>query len=517
MAVADTGSAHPSDLDPNTREAIFRATYDDLPTFIDLIFSQSFAGDFTRGDWVLQRGDYLQGSRKTCYVGPRRHFKSTGFYAHWMWRLWQARFNALDEVEWADGRKELEGQYFSYKEKSAGYHIGEAKDSIKALIERNPWFSGIQDEKPQAETKGKWSWDGDHHSTLTPHGMLSHTRGINADIIYVDDPFQDDDSKAGTGPLRPTKVLKINYIFKSNVIEIPTEETDELHIATTPQTEDDFTFDHQLMDEFDHWVQPAIKNKQSQEVLWPEWMDYDDLMAKKEQIGPKLFNQEFMCSPKSSEISFFKQETVETMVEPGLLDHGADGLTGEWEWPWSNYQPRVVAGHDIGKKQHPAHFAVFACLPRDIPDGSGKLKSRKAGHLIQLHQKWMDNWDYNRQNRYHQQAISYFGIDEVRVDNTRGEFESLDEMGQLPSETKLFTLTGGSKGEMAGYLDVFSSSGRVKLLEDARQTRQLTVVTQDLEAVETSEGHGEPFTSIGLAVMASQQRSWGSSFGTLEM
>lgn len=509
----------PEELEPQTREAIYQATYEDFATFIDLIGSQSFEEGFTRGSWVLQRAQYLQESKRTCFVGPRRHLKSTGFYLHWMWKLWRARFNALESAEWAEGRAEYEGQYFSYKQKSAGYHIGGAKDSIKALIERNPWFAGLEDLKPTAETKGQWSWDGGENvSSLNPQGMMSHTRGINADIIYVDDPFQDDDSKGGSGPLQPTKVLKINYIFRTNVYQIAVDEEDEVHISTTPQTDEDFTFDHQLLADYEHWVQPAIEDEENQEVIWPERMDYDDLAAKREQLGPKDFNQEYMCQPMSNEIGFFADEDVERMMVPGLLDHGEDGLaSGSWEWSWSNYKPRIVAGHDIGKKNHPAHFAVFACLPREIPDADGRLSSAKAGHLVQLHQKWMDGWDYTRQNRYHQQAVDYFGLDAIWIDNTRGEFDSLEEMGQLPQESKLVSLSGGTKGEMAGYLDVFSASGRVKLLNDGRQKRQLTVVTQDLDAVETNEGHGEPFTSIGLALMASQKRSWGSQFGTLEL
>lgn len=503
---------HPSELDEQTREAIYRATYEDLPTFTDLIFSQSL-DVFTRGDWVLNRCQFLQSNNRTCFVGPRRHFKSTGFYAHWMWKLWRARFNALDGCEWAEGRTELEGQFFSYKKQSAGYHIGQAKDSIKALIDRNPWFDSIEDEKPQAETKGMWSWDGENTHTLDPHGMLSHTRGINADIIYVDDPFQDPENE-----LNPTVVLKINYIFKSNVVEIPTQDSDELHISTTPQTDQDFTFDEALLKDYAYQVQPAIESHSQEQVIWPERMDYQDLMDKKEQIGPKLFNQEFMCSPKSSEVGFFREEEVEQMAVANLTDYGdgRDFASGQWECPWQNLTG-VIGGLDIGKKRHPSHLAVFAVLPRQVPDKEGKLSSDKAGHLVQIHSKWMDGWDYTRQVEYCRKAIDYFGIDSLPYDNTRGEYESLDEMGQVPSEMKPVTLSGKTNSEMAGYLDVFAGSGRVKLLKEGRQNRQLTVVTNDLDAVETNEGHGESFFSIGLALMESQQKTWGSSFGALEM
>jgi hypothetical protein len=512
MAVSEANQ-HPSELDPQTKEAIYRATYEDFPTFIDLIWSQGYE-EFTRGDWILRRAQFMQGESQTCYVGPRNHFKTSGIHAHFGWKTWRARFNALSSAEWAEGPKDLEAHYFSYKQKSAGYQIGESSDSIKDLLANNPWFSGLEDLKPTATTKGQWSWDGGEHKiSIDPHGMLSHVRGIHCDVVYIDDPFQDPENE-----LNPTTILKINHVFKTGVYSIPkVEDGDEIHIVTTPQTEEDFTFDRDLMDEFAHQVIPAIEDEQQEEVIWPEWFTYSDLMAKKEQIGPKLFNQEYMCSPKSSEVGFFRDEHVQEMVVPALPDWGEDGIaTGSWAAPWANCTG-VVAGHDIGKRQHPAHFVVFACLERPTPDGKGKLKSSKAGHLVQLHQKWMDGWDYTRQNEYHKQAVDYFGLDSIWIDNTRGEFDSLDEMGQLPSQSELVSLSGGTKGEMAGYLDVFSGAGRVKLLNDGRQKRQLTVVTQDLDAVETNEGHGEPFTSIGLALMASQKRNWGSSFGTLEM
>lgn len=511
MAVSLT-TTHPDSLDATTREAIYRSTYEDLPTFIDLIFSHSM-DEFTRGGWVLERGKFLQSSRRTNFVGPRRHFKSTGFYSHWMWQLWRARFNSRDDCPWAEGKAELEGHYFSYKTKSAGYHIGQAKDSIKDLIARNPWFGAITDEKPTAETKGVWTWDGQHSHSLDPHGMLSHTRGINADIIYVDDPFQDPEND-----LNPTQVLKINNVFKSNIIEIPVpEHGDHLHVATTPQTEEDFTFDTDLMEDFEHWVQPAIRGHQSQETIWPERYDYQALMQKKSEIGSKLFNQEFMCSPKSTEVAFFQDQEVGQMVEPGLTDWGEDAALSHGTWQgWRNITG-TVGGIDIGKKRHPAHLAVFAVFPRWLPDKNGKLKRRKAGHLVQVHSKWMDGWDYSRQVDYCRQCINYFDIRALAYDNTRGEYEGLDEMGEVPRQMEPVTLSSKTKSEMAGYMDPLAQGGRLKLLNDGRQNRQLTVVTNDLQAVETSEGHGESFFSIGLAVMQSQNQSWGSSFGTLEM
>ena len=519
-------ASSPEDLDGTTRTALYRATYEDLPTFADLIFSASFGpgdepGDeFVRGEWVRRRLEFLQSSNKTCDIGPRNHLKSTGFYVHIMWKIWRARFNAMADAEWADGPARFEMHYFSYKQKSAGYHIGEGSDSIKNLIERNPYFDDLEDLKPTAETKGKWTWDGTHEITLTPHGMLSHVRGIHAGFVYVDDPFQDPEND-----LNPTKILKINNVFRAGVSSIPkVEDGEELHVTTTPQTEEDFTFDDELLADYERMVQPAIEDHATEDVIWPEWMDYNALMQKKRELGEKLFNQEYMCSPKSSEIAFFSDEDLGDLIAPDLPDWGADRSLATDAPPdelraWLNSPAvtGVVGGHDIGKRKHPAHCAIFAVCRRWFPNEDGELIVEPGGHLVQLHQRWMEGWAYTRQVECLRRVIDFFGVRRLAYDDTRGEFESLEEQGKLPHEMEPVSLSGTSKDSMAGALDTFASTDRLVLLSDGRQKRQLAVVTNDLDAVETQEGHGEPFTSIGLAAWQAQREHWDSRVYSLEM
>lgn len=451
----------------------------------------------------------MQSSPKTCYVGPRNHFKSTGIYAHFLWQVWRKRFNAMEEFDWATGSSTLEAHFFSYKQQSAAYHIGVGGDSMCQLIERNPWFDTLEDLKPTAETKGKWTWDGEHDISIEPHGMLSHTRGLHCDLVYVDDPYQDPENE-----LKPTEILKINYIYKTVIAEIPTHEDDQIHIVTTPQTKEDFTFDSTLMEEFNHEVIPAIQDHSTEEVLWPEWMSYDDLMRKKREKGEKLFNQEFMCEPKSSEVGFFKEEDLSQIIQPGLQDVAEQTrLTGEHVAPGA--VQAYVAGLDIGKKRHPSHLAVFGVTldnTTEADDGG-----HRVARLIQVHSRWMDQWDYTRQVDYCQKVIDYFGISGLLYDDTRGEFESLKEMGRLPDEMSGVALSGKTKDKMATYLDTYASDNRVMLLPDDRQRRQILAVTNDLDAVESSDGHGESFYSVALAVMQAENVHWGSRVKSLEM
>ncbi len=488
-------------IDPEQRAGIYRATYESFPAYVDLIFSESFE-EFVRGEWPARRCRTFQENDRTVVVGPRDHFKSTGNYAYVTWWVWRNRFDADPDCEWATGPADLEILYFSFNQPMARYHIGaENTDGIKPLIDRNPWFEPVIDKKPQAESRGAYTWGGDHVVSISPASVQQMVRGKHSDIVIVDDPFQDD-NKQDAG-LDPGRVLKINRIFKDAIMSIPSGEVAELHVSTTPQTEEDFTFDDALLADFDRLEEPAIQDYDRENVLWPEWKTFDDLIGLKHKLGDKSFNQEYQVSPRSSEIGYFRDEDIAAMTSAGLEDYGERGLDDRWvaqsdEWSING----CVAGLDIGKKRHPAHLAVFAITDREIRVGDDQIVRSPAGHLFQVHSKWMDGWDYRRQVEYCQRAVDYFNIRSLPYDNTRGEYEGLDEMGMLPPEMVPISLNRPTNQEVASSFDVHASTGRIKLLPDGRQNRQLKIVTNDLDAVETGEGHGESFWSIGLACHA---------------
>lgn len=502
MSTATQAPQPETGASPDELAGIYRATYESFPAFVDIVFSQSFE-EFVRGEWVARRCRHLGENDRTVVVGPRDHFKSTGNYAYVCWWVWRNRFDADPDCEWADGPSDLEILYFSFNQPMARYHIGaENTDGIKPLISRNPWFDDITDLKPRAESRGSYSWDGgDHVVSIAPASVQQMVRGKHVDVVVVDDPFQDD-NKQDAG-LDPARVLKINRIFKDAIMSIPSGDIAELHVSTTPQTEEDFTFDDALLMDFARMEEPAIQDYERERVLWPEWKTFDELIALKHKLGDKSFNQEYQVSPRSSEIGYFRDEDIMGMVSPGLTDYGEDGFRERWvaqedEWSFNG----CVAGLDIGKKRHPAHLAVFALLDREIVIGDDVTFKSPAGHLFQVHSKWMDGWDYKRQVEYCKRAIEYFSIRSLPYDNTRGEYEGLDEMGMVPSQMTPISLNRPTNQEVASSLDVYESTGRIKLLPDGRQNRQLKVVTNDLDAVETGEGHGESFWSISLACYA---------------
>jgi len=428
---------------------------DSLVYFVEHIFSQSkslFPKKFVSGDYVRYICDLLQNNKKTARIGPREHFKSTAFYAHFMHRLIQYPF------------KNIEAHYFSFNQKMAGYHI----KKIRRAIETNPYFYHLIDLKSNSEMVIRYTWDNEHFMSLEPKGLLGFKRGIHSELIYVDDPFQDPGKNMSGGIIE-----KVNDIFKTQILDMV---KDEIHVCGTPQTDYDFFFDNNIMHDFKVSIRPAIIDFNNNIVLWPEWMSYEALMLRKRSKGEKLFAQEYMCAPAMSEESFLQRETLMKCVDNTLLNYKFNQIRES--------ESTIVGGFDIGKKRHPSHFAVFEIT---------------GDKWTMIHHKFMDGWDYIKQIEYLQECIDNMSIYKVFYDATRGELESLSEQGILPLELEPITFSAKSKNSLATQLDKLISSGRMKIINDYRLIEQMLLVTNDLQAIETPNGHGDSFWSVALA------------------
>lgn len=433
---------------------IIQKGQNDFSFFVENIFSKSeslFPNGFVTGQYVKDVCDLLQENKKTARVSARDHFKSTAFYAHFMHKL----FSCWD--------KNIEGHYFSYQYQMAAYHISKIKQAVKS----NPFFGELIDKKRTAESVIKYTWDEKHFIKLVPHGLLEFKRGIHAPLIYVDDPFQDPASK-----MVITVIKKINEIFVAQIMDMV---QDELHVCGTPQTNEDFFFNKNVMGRFKVMINPAIVSEPQKLALWPEWMGWDELMLRKQEKGEKLFNQEYLCSPTYAEEAFIKRDVLLSLVNTKL-----ENLSYLKKHETNN---EVVGGFDIGKKAHPSHFAVFEIV---------------NGKRIQIHQKFMDSWDYVDQLEYLRLSIENFGIDNLYYDDTRGEFESFKEQGILPPQMEGVHFTTKSKYSMAAQLDKSITQKAVEFLDNRRMLEQMLLVTNDLQAIETPEGHGDSFWSVAL-------------------
>ena len=430
------------------------------------MFAASFE-TFIGGDYIDGVATFLDSSKRTARVSARDHFKSMSLYARFMWHLFRSR------------ERNFEALYFSYEQNMSGYHI----EKIKKLIQPNPYFAGATDLKVTADSVGAWTWDGEHQVTLDPKSLLSFKRGIHPDWIAVDDPFQDPDNK-----LEPTTILKVNDVFKKQIMDMPKVGA-ELHVVGTAQTPQDFFFDATVMRRFSVTVQPAIVSEAEHIALWPEHMDFDELLERREERGPKIFAQEYLCSPVYTEDAWLEEAELKACVDPSLENLNvmkpAERLEGD-----------VTAGFDIGKKRHPSHLAIF---------------ENRGGTSVQIHSKWMDGWnytnetgeydpDYPTQFEYLLMARATFGIDRLLYDATRGEFDAIRDAGRMPDEFEGVIFTKKRMVAMATTLSDKVQQGSVRLLDDARQTNQLQAVNNNLQAIESPQGHGDSFWSVAMAI-----------------
>jgi hypothetical protein len=434
--------------------------------FVNHVFAASFER-FIGGPYIDSVARFLGGSKRTARISARDHFKSTSIYARFMWHLFRLR------------DRNFEGHYFSYDQSMSGYHI----EKIKGLIEANTYFAHLTDLKSTAETVGAWTWDGEHKITLDPKSLLSFKRGIHPDWIAVDDPFQDPENK-----LEPTKVLKINDVFKKQILDMPKKEG-ELHVVGTAQTPQDFFFDQEVMQRVSVLIQPAMVSRAERKALWPEWMSFDELELREAERGPKVFAQEYLCSPVYTEDAWLEEDELNACIDPSLINYNPLRESPAFEGD-------ITAGWDLGKKRHPSHLVVY---------------ETNEGVSIQRHSKWMDGWDYTNQTgeydpqhptqlEYVKECCRIFGIDLLRFDATRGELDALKESNKLPECFEGVIFTKKRMVAMATTLSDRVTHRSIQLLDDPRQTNQMLAVNNNLQAIESPQGHGDSFWSNALGL-----------------
>jgi hypothetical protein len=453
-------------------ELALRRSEHDYDYFINEVFAASFnveqddgslVNEFVGGDYIDEVARRQQANTHTIDISARDHFKSTRLYARVMWTLIKNR------------KRGAEGWYLSYSDDMSSYHLKKVKSYIKA----NPFFYQFVDLKQRSEGVIKYQFveGGREYPPIewTPAGLLVFKRGIHSNYIFVDDPLKDPENK-----LEPTIIRKINDVFLTQLLPM-VKKFGECRVVGTPQTKEDFFFDKRLKDKFDLWIAPAIVSTARRQALWPEWMDFDELKAR-ERMSPRTFPQEYLCVPVYSQNSYINKGDAEAALNPELKDLGLrphPQLDGKM----------VTAGFDIGKKRHPSHLAVF--VHKRIGD---TVKSK------QVHSKWMDGWTYRRQLDYLKLVDEFFHLNALRYDNTRGEFEAYQEVGEIPEHWEPIVLTHKAEHALAAAGSSQFEHGNVELLDDERQLNQLLAVNSDLKAIESPQGHGDSFWSIMMGL-----------------
>lgn len=435
----------------------FRKGERNFKYFVNNIFSLSF-DQFIDGAHIDTTASMLQENNETVRVSAREHFKSASLYAHIMADLLY--------------RPGLEGHYFSYNASMSAYHLGK----VKQFIAKNSFYDEIIDLKPTAEGVLKYTWDREKVTTIDPCGLLGFKRGIHAPRIYVDDPLRDPENK-----LNPTVINKINRIFTTEIISMLSP-GGQMHVVGTPQTEFDFFFDKKVTEGMAVSVAPAVLDWQKKIPLWPESWPWERLMMRKRKLGERVFNQEFMCKPVWTEQAWMSRDKVMTVTDSSLEPKKQQ-----------NEDYYVVLGWDIGKKVHPSHVAIF--------------EEQTPNNWIQIYQRFLDGWNYTKQVEHINELVKRYKVDEGAYDATRGEMESFVERGELSNVLEPIIFKATNKHDMATNFEKMIDNKEVTLLNDRRMIDQILVVDNDLQALETPEGHGDSFWSIALALWIAGQKT----------
>lgn len=433
--------------------------------FVRNVFSYSFErGTFVDGLYIKEVTDVMDANKWTMDVSARDHFKSTRLYAEIMYDIFTTE-------------SDLECHYFSYQQGMSSYHLAK----LKKMIQGNPYFRGFKDLSPMAlSTIHYYNGKATYHAI--PEGLLSFKRGIHAERIYIDDPLKDPENK-----LAPTVIYKINNIIKTEMFAM-VKKGGICRVVGTPQTNNDFFFDDGLQKRFVVHIRPAIKDELNKVVIFPEWKSYEELDEIRDIIKEKAFNQEYMCKPSYAENSYVERKDLEKVVDVSLT--ASVGYEGSHD---------VVAGFDIGKKAHPAHLAVF----ERTRGADGKFKYK------QLLSKWFDGVEYKTQLEYLLLAKDLYKIDKLRYDNTRGEFEGFAEQGLLPKSFEPVQFSMKTNNAMAVSLNTVITEERVAFINDVRQVDQILQVNNELQAIESPQGHGDSFWSNAMALWEERENRYG--------
>lgn len=389
-------------------------------------------------------------------VVPRAHFKSTIIgHAFPIWRALKMK-------------RDVNFLYLSYSDTMAKYHVGE----IVKEVDRNPVLSQwMVNKNKSSDYTFRYSIDNDYIMEIIRGGVFSFKRGLHVNGgLIADDILRDPDSS-----LNLANLSKIENQFLTEAIFIPNPGVPTV-VVGTPQTPSDLLAVLENDERFFSRRLPALDPEPGRRVLFPERYSEEDLL-KIQRAKPKSFDSEFLLKPAFSDEAYFGAEDILKNEDGDLENHDPDKPF--FKKPGS----RLFAGCDVGKKRNPSHIVIFE-------EYKGKLK--------QVHQSWLDNWEFTAQVRYLNDMAKNFELDYAFYDNTRGE---LEDRG-LDNVWYPMHFSVKSKNEMAQIFEQYVHGGTLGLLRDERQRSQILSVNNELKAPDTVEGHGDAFFSIGMALKA---------------
>ena len=250
---------------------------------------------------------------KISRLAPRGHSKTyTWTVGQTLWRIFKEKGTQIMIVSSTDDQAK-----------------GILDEEIKRFIKRNEMLqhlepaTGLMNQAEGTENvdiekgEGKWSAHAITTTTdcrVTAQPFTSKIRSSHIDYVFCDDLLDDDES----GKANMEKDKKIYY----NVITPAVESQGMwIQVVGTPQKHNDLMMD--LVHEKDGYDSADYQayNKDTKEVLWeydPEtrtgWT-YEQLMSKKDDIGPSNFAKEYMCNPMSVDDQYFDYQDL---IKPNM-------------------------------------------------------------------------------------------------------------------------------------------------------------------------------------------------------
>jgi len=393
-----------------------------------------------------------------CAILPRFHFKSTILgHAFSVWSLLKAP-------------RDCAVLYLSYSDSMARYHISEINKAISRNYILREW---MDNRSPKADFSARY-YVNNKPMDVRHGGLFSFKRGMHVNgALIADDILRDPEN-----PLNIGQITKVEDHFLTESMFIPLKGTPVI-VMGTPMMPGDLLSKLQEDDRFFCRILPALDPVPGRRVLMPELYD-EKWLLQQQTARPKSFASEFLLVPHFATESYFNDADISKCEDDSLRNIP---VTHRYRKPEDTF---VFAGFDVGKKRHPSHLVIF---------------QREGNKVSQLHQSWLDGWNYSDQIEYLNEVAEKFDIDRGYVDNTRGELE--DRGLDFRWHPLSFTLK--SKNTMAHIFEECVHSGNLTLIKDERQKQQILSVNNELKAPDTPMGHGDAFFSIGMALLASHE------------
>jgi hypothetical protein len=326
------------------------------------------------------------------------------------------------------------------------------------------------DKTPRGDFTFRYGIDG-KIAEILHGGLFSFKRGLHVNgALVADDILRDPDN-----PLAVGQMNKIEDHFMTESMFIPNRGC-PIIVVGTPMIPGDLLTVLEKDERFFTRKLPALDPEPGRRVLFPD-MYSEKFLLDTQKANPKSFASEFLLQPAFSTEAYFSYDEISRCEDASLRS-----LSATTEHMFTE-DDEIYAGFDVGKKRHPSHLVVF---------------KKNGSYLEQIHQSFLDGWDYSAQIEYLNDAAKNFNITRGYIDNTRGE---LEDRG-LNSAWNPMSFTSKSKHTMAQIFEETVHNDTLRLLRDERQKQQILSVNNDLKAPVTPMGHGDAFFSIGMALTA---------------